>query len=89
MKAQMGRTAFRAEGTMWNAYWAPHQNTMDGAILLGSIRLNAIQDNPGRKADFMRLMQSVVAEAITETTGRPVRWGAPHEPPENERGGNA
>jgi hypothetical protein len=35
---QVGRLAFREEGEYWNAYFAA-EHTMDGALLLGSIRL--------------------------------------------------
>jgi hypothetical protein len=52
---KVGRLAQRREGGFWNAYWVPQQHTMDGALLVGSIRLSV----KGRfREDFIALMQA-------------------------------
>lgn len=85
---KVGRIAMRAEGHMWNAYYAL-QETMEGAVFLGSIRLAAVRDNPDRKAAFMQMMRDVVGDALQDQLGaRPV-WGGPEKAPGRERGGRA
>lgn len=85
---QIGRLAMREEGDNWNAYYAmPH--TMDGALLLGSIRM-AIAIRPDRKEAFMALMRDAVADIIEERTGvRPTWPDGPRRAPEHERSGHA
>jgi hypothetical protein len=85
----IGRLAFRVEGEMWNAYWAPRQTSMDGAILIGSIRLNAVTDKPARKDAFIRLMRESFSDAVREIVGVSPSWGAPESAPEHERAGRA
>jgi hypothetical protein len=85
--AQVGRLAMRHEGEYWNAYYAM-PGTMEGAIVLGSIRMGAVIDNPARKDAFMVMMRDIVADIIEEHTGyRPI-WGGPQTAPEHERAGN-
>jgi hypothetical protein len=83
----LGRIAFRVEGTLWCAYWA-RPETMDGASLIGSIRLAGVAD-PERKRLFMDLMQEIIADAVAETMGAEVTWPEPVSAPESERGGRA
>jgi hypothetical protein len=77
-----GRLALRVEGNIWNAYYAM-PDTMEGALWLGSIAMGAVTDNPGRKADFMRLMRGIVTEFLQDMSSVSVTW------PEHERSGSA
>jgi hypothetical protein len=84
----MGRLAFRVEGTMWNAYYAL-PSSMEGALFLGSIRLQFVEDAE-RKLVFMALMKEAVGDILEENTGERPQWPEGEEPaPEHERGGNA
>lgn len=85
---QVGRIALRSEGEWWNAYYALNE-TMEGAILLGTVRLSAVTSNPTAKQQFITCMRTIVADVIQEKTGvRPV-WNAPVPAPESERSGRA
>jgi hypothetical protein len=87
---EVGRLAFRHEGEFWNAYWSPSQSSMDGAIHLGSLRMN-IARVPALKEAFMSLMRGAFEEGVKDSIGAEVvtTWGKPHPAPESERGGNA
>lgn len=85
---QIGRLAMRAEGSLWNAYYAM-TDTMDEALFLGSIRLAAISDNPTRKQAFMDMMRDMVSEILTGIAGTAPAWAGPVEAPESERGGTS
>jgi hypothetical protein len=85
---KIGRLAMRHEGESWNAYYAM-PDTMDGAILLGSIAMRFIVDNEERKTAFMDFMREAVADLIEEATGqRPIWPEGPHTAPEHERSGH-
>jgi hypothetical protein len=86
-KTQIGRLAFRHEGSMWNAYYAEAES-MDGAKLLGSIAINLVA-RPERKEAFMSLMREVFADFIEEAIGVRPDWGGPQRAPEHERSGHA
>lgn len=82
------RLAFRVEGEMWNAY-AALIGTMEGAHLLGSVRLGLVQ-HPDRKAAFMALMQDALSDLLTDALGASVSWPDPPAPaPAHERAGRA
>jgi hypothetical protein len=84
MTQQIGRLALRTENNMWCAYYAL-QNTMDGAVFLGSIALNIVK-NESRKQTFIKLMQEGVADIIEEFQGVRPTWPNPPQPaPESER----
>ncbi len=85
---QIGRLAFRHEGTLWVAYYALKE-TMDGALFLGSIRMAAVVNNPARRAAFMDMMRGLVADVLEEKTGQRPVWKEPVSAPEHERGGKA
>jgi hypothetical protein len=86
-KLQIGRLAMRHEGEMWNAYWA-QPGTMEGAILLGSIRMSVVADLE-MKDMFMTFMRVAVAQACKEATGVNPDWSAqPERAPEHERSGH-
>jgi hypothetical protein len=83
---QIGRLALRHEGEWWNAYYAM-PNTMNDAILLGSIRMAAVPDER-RKKSFMDLMRTVVSDIIEQKAGIRPSWGGEHRAPEHERAGH-
>lgn len=83
------RLALRVEGDKWVAYLAQH-HSMTGAVWLGSILLSLITDNPGRKAEFMALMQAAFADVIERVLGGRASWPNPPErAAEHERSGTA
>lgn len=84
---QIGRLALRQEGGMWCAYYAM-PNTMEGALLLGTLRM-PIAAQPQHKVAFIALMQGAVADLIEEHTGTRLVWNSPVSAPEHERAGNA
>jgi hypothetical protein len=86
---EVGRLALRVEGEMWNAYWAPSQSNMDEAILLGSIRMNAVEASAARKNAFMELMKDAFGAAIKDVTGQVAQWNDPVRAPERERSGRS
>lgn len=88
MKIEVGRVAFRAEGDWWNAYWAPSQTSMEGAVHLGSVRLNLAHDDRV-KATFMDAMKAAFAVAAKDALGEVPIWGGVKPAPENERSGSA
>ena len=83
------RLALRHEGEFWNAYVAPI-GTMEGAFLLGSIRMAAVGEDRMMKDAFMSLMQISMAAAIESVIGMKVKkWSEPAAAPEHERAGRA
>lgn len=85
---QVGRLALRIEGDFWNAYYA-HVGTMEGAILLGSIRMSGIIDNPERKDAFMVMMRGIVSDATSAVVGTTPTWGGEEPAAEHEKSGRA
>ena len=86
---QIGRLALRHEGNFWNAYYAL-VGSMDGALLLGSIAMAAVTNNPDRKEAFMDMMRGVVSDLLEQNVGVRPDW--PDEPqtaPEHERAGHS
>lgn len=82
---QVGRLAMREEGSFWMAYYAM-PDTMDDAILLGSIAMAGIAGKPAVQLVFMTLMRDLVADIIEERTGtRPVWPHALKPAPPGER----
>lgn len=81
------RLALREEGIWWNAYVAK-ADTMEGAMLIGSILIGAAKKNPEVKAAFKALMQQAMADGIEELTGEaPDDWTT-QVAPEAERAGH-
>jgi hypothetical protein len=85
-RRKVGRLALRKEGDNWSAYYAL-PDTMEGALPLASIRMNAVQ-RIERKNAFMSLMQDIVADIIEDAVGERPTW-EPQPAPEHERGGHA
>jgi hypothetical protein len=70
MTKRAGRLAFREEGEFWNCYYA-EMETMEGAVLLSSIRMVLVVDNGKIKRQYMEMMKgclSYMIEAITDST---------------------
>jgi hypothetical protein len=87
-KEQIGRLALRVEGDFWNAYYAL-PDTMNDAVLLGSIRMAFVQDFSAKQI-FMALMRDAVAAIIKDTTGISPTWPDDPKPaPPHERAGRA
>lgn len=86
--AQVGRLALRHEGENWNAYYAENKS-MEGAIFLGSIRMQAAIDNPELGEDFKMLMRKCVSDVIEDITGIKPKWDGETAAPEHERAGHA
>lgn len=86
---KIGRLAFRQEGNWWNAYYALRQDSLDGAVQLGSLAMTVAATNPKAKQAFMDTMRIVVSGVIEDATGISPEWGGAHAAPESERSGNA
>lgn len=84
---QIGRLALREEGKFWNAYYA-QQGTMEGALHLGSIRIEAVRTHPQRKQAFIDMMRELVSDLVEIQTGVRLAWGAPEVAAEHERAGH-
>jgi hypothetical protein len=85
---QIGRLAMRHEGEFWNAYYA-EANTMEGALLLGSVRMKIVE-NEERKMIFMNMMRDAVGDILKAVTGQSPIWPTkPYRAPEHERSGHA
>lgn len=86
---EIGRLAMRREGMFWNAYYAM-PDTMERAILLGSIAMRFVENNEERKNAFLDFMQQAVGDLIKETTGQTATWpNGPQPAPERERAGHS
>lgn len=84
---EVGRLALRVEGEFWNAYYAP-VGTMEGAVLLGSIRLALVAEDGEAKALFLKTMTLILARSVRKATGLSPTWKTTAAP-ESERSGNA
>lgn len=82
------RLAFRIEGEMWNCYVAKN-DTMNNAILIGSIRISMIEKSDDRKREFMELMKAGFSDFATELFGAPPTAFDEKPAPEHERSGSA
>ena len=83
-KSEVGRLALRAEGNMWNAYWAM-PGTMKDAIWLGSIALAVIEKDKALKERFVSLMRDAVAYVLKDITGKDVQAWDTRVAPTHER----
>lgn len=86
---KVGRLALREEGNYWNAYYA-QPDTMEDAVLIGSIAMRFVHGNEERQRAFMSLMRESVGDLIEELTGvRPAWPEGVVRAPESERPGHA
>lgn len=61
---------------------------MEDAVLLGSIRMSAVEQSGTLKDGFMALMKRTFEAAVSDVTGGQVaRWNDPVVAPERERSG--
>lgn len=87
MSTQPFRLALRAEGKDWNAYLA-RQGTMDGAVLMASIRRSLAED-PAVKEAFIETMKLAMGAAVRAVGLGDISWpDPPQQAPESERSGN-
>lgn len=81
------RLAIRREGQFVNAYHAAH-DTMDGAMLVGSLRVSILDAHPDIWEDWKKLMSRAYQAVIHDVTGvKPHMDETPA--PEHERSGRA
>jgi hypothetical protein len=82
------RLAIRQEGELINAYVASNE-TMEGAMLLGSMR-KRICEIDGEIFDlFKMLMQAALAAVSKDAVGIDIAFVGEEPAPEHERSGNA
>lgn len=85
---KVGRLALRHQedntGDWYRAYYAL-PDTMDGAILLGQIRFNAIRNNQKAQDMFRNLMREAVGALLEDTVGEKPRWQEPTPAAGHER----
>ncbi|MEO1637766.1 MAG: hypothetical protein AAFU41_00795 [Pseudomonadota bacterium] len=85
-KTQIGRVAMRVseDGEWWHGYYAM-PGTMEGALLLGSIRMQFVQDE-ARKQAFMSLMQEAIGDILEAEIGeRPSHYNVAPGPAHENR----
>jgi hypothetical protein len=87
MSKEIGRLAFRVEGKWWIAYYAL-PNTMEGAIVLGSIAMSLVEDKE-RKLAFQAIMKSAVEDLFAARFGDVIDSWNEQQAPESERSGSA
>jgi hypothetical protein len=81
------RIAFRSEGEWVNAYFA-EPDTMDDAILVGSVLESALEQTPGAFEAYRALMTKIMDKALSDI-GIPAAEWVTGPGPEHERTGNA
>jgi hypothetical protein len=81
------RLAYRKEGEFVNAYYA-EPGTMEGAILLGSMRVSILDSTPGLFDDFQACMRKALEQACRNVGFDMGPWQVFHAP-EHERTGDA
>lgn len=72
-KVKIGRVAFREEGPMWNAYYA-RPDTMDGAILLGSLAMSIARASQEAETAFINAIHAGVTAQIREALDAEAEW---------------
>lgn len=84
------RLAIRAEGAMMNAYLAP-ANTMEGAMLLGSLLRRPLDDDAELWETWKACMRDAASVVISTVFGGDIvaEWSDETPAPEHERSGNA
>jgi hypothetical protein len=83
-----GRLAFRAEGNNWNAYYAL-PDTMEGALLLGSININLVTRHMEVQEAFKEAMKTALGAVLSGIAGgEDIGWMDERYAPEHERAGH-
>jgi hypothetical protein len=81
------RLALRRENHMWCAYLKAVGDDRN-PLLLGSIRMVAVENNETRKQQFIQMMTEFMGEMIETVTGHKPDHFEIQAAPESERGGN-
>lgn len=81
------RIAFRNEGEHVNCYYAA-PDTMEGAMLLSSMRRSLLRSVPGMWDQWREMMRAALALATEEVLGVTADDWETHPAPEHERAGN-
>lgn len=87
-QTKVGRLAFRREGAYWNAYWAPNEDNLDGACLMGNIMMVLVEGYPEIRNLFMDVMRRAFEETVGKAHRGEITWAAPKQAPESERAGH-
>lgn len=82
------RLAFREEGIWVNAYLAP-ADSMNDAILIGSMAKRILDASPDAWAGWRVLMTKAMEVFIQATTGSVATFGRETPAPEHEKSGHA
>lgn len=82
-----GRLAFRTQGNFWHAYFAP-LDSMEGALLMGTIGIGVIENSPHRKQQFMDLMKGIFDDFCQDQFKAKPIWHDPVTAPTHEESGN-
>lgn len=85
---QVGRVAIRHEGEFINAYWAL-PDTMNKAILLGSIRHALASTDPAVFEAFKGMMQLAATVFLKSVLNADAHFDNEQPAPEHERSGHA
>lgn len=95
-KREFGELHFKEENSMLNAYFTmPRKAAMElreywniehegQNLLLGSVRLSLVSDDPFCKAMFEQFICAAFVEKARELTGLDVQWDKPPSPSKNE-----
>lgn len=75
-KHMIGRLVMREEGQSLNAYYS-RVDSMEGAILMGHIKLAAVERNPALANDFADLMKAAISDGIETLIGAAPVWEEP------------
>ncbi len=80
----MGRLAFREEGDFWNCYYCK-TDTLQDALLLGTIRINFVVNGSPHREKFMAVMRDILSDAVLAATGKRPDYFKEQDAPEHER----
>lgn len=84
MKKPVGRLALRHEGPMWNAYYTK-PDSMEGGLLLGSIAMKFVAENPQRRSDFIAMMKTCLDDFFQDAFNERADWQEAIVAPDHER----
>ncbi len=73
MNKLKNRVALREEGEYWNAYLA-QINTMEDSLLVASIRLDIVYNDPIAKNAFMELAKHIMKNTLESIGAEVTRW---------------
>ena len=87
-RVAVGRIAIRHEGNFLVAYLAPC-DTMNDAIVIGSIAYARVQKNKELKEKFIKLMQEVMTDIVENELNLPIEGWERVKAPEHEKAGHS